>query len=306
MVTQLKLNQQFSSDQVQFVEGEQGFTKVLINNAFARCEIYLHGAHVTSFIPQGQDDLLWLSPAVMFVAGKSIRGGIPICWPWFGAHPSDSSKGAHGFARLVDWQVESVQTNDDGATELTFALNHSDATLALWPFKFALRYKVVVGEKLTVSLTTRNIDASELQLSEALHSYFAVADTNRSSLQGLDGVSYLDTVGGRTKRTQAGDITIDQEVDRIYFNTQDTCLLLDDEKRSTVRIAKSGSNSTIVWNPWIDKAHSMPDVSDSGYLNFICVETANAFDNLVTVAAGESHTVSQTIHQTIHQTSGLN
>ncbi|MFT4928323.1 MAG: glucose-6-phosphate 1-epimerase [Phenylobacterium sp.] len=290
-----QLNQQFSSPQVQFVEGEQGFIKAVISNTLATCEIYLHGANVTSFVPQGQEDVFWVSKDVMFKAGKSIRGGIPVCWPWFGPHYSDASKGPHGFARLVQWQVVSIDNTVDGATELVFGLSDNEATRALWPFKFDLQYKVRVAQQLTVTLTTNNRNDFDIQISEALHSYFAIGDINQTSLNGLDGVSYFDAMADRQIVTQADDITVDQEVDRVYFDTQDSCLLNDDNNQRTIRIGKSGSDSTIVWNPWIDKALSMPDVNDDGYQQFICVETGNALKNVVTIEAGQQHSISQII-----------
>lgn len=287
-----QLNQQFSSDQVQFVEGEQGFVKAVINNHFAQCEIYLHGAHVTSFVPQGQEDLFWLSKQAVFVEGKSIRGGIPICWPWFGGHWNDASKGAHGFARLMDWQVVDVETTDNGATELIFRLSDTDATFAIWPFKFMLQYRVRVAEQLSVSLTTTNINKFDFQISEALHSYFSLADIHQAVIQGLDGTSYVDALNDSLITPQSGDIEIDQEVDRVYINTQDTCVLVDQTRQRNVEVTKSGSDSTIVWNPWIDKAKRMPDVNDEGYQHFMCIETANALDNVVTIGPGEQHCVS--------------
>jgi glucose-6-phosphate 1-epimerase len=293
-----QLNQQFSSEQVQFVQGEPGFTKVLIDNQWAKCEIYLHGAHVTSFIPHGKEDLLWLSQDVAFVEGKSIRGGIPVCWPWFGAHASDPSKGAHGFVRLLDWQVSDVISNDDGQTQLIFSLRDNAKTQSLWPVKFALQYKVTIGQQLTVALTTTNLNAADIQISEALHSYFRLGDIAISYIEGLDGVNYIDTVNGRTVRSQIGDVVIDQEVDRVYYNTQEACMLVDEQNQRKIEVFKSGSNSTIVWNPWIDKASSMPDVNDEGYQHFVCVESGNVFDDRVTIAPGQQHTISQTIKLT--------
>ncbi len=280
---------------VQLLEGQNGLTKAVIDNEFARCEVYLHGAHVTSFTPKGGDDLLWLSKTAIFDRAKAIRGGIPLCWPWFGAHPTDSTKAAHGFARVSLWQVISVQTTELGATELILGLKASEKTRKLWPNEFELQYKITVAQMLSVELTTINIGKEPIQITEALHSYLALGDIVKARIRGLSGVCYSDKVDDSKVIEQVGDIVVKQEVDRVYMNTQDSCLLIDDVLMRTINISKLGSLDTVVWNPWAVKACSMADVHDNGHQTMVCIEAANVLDNVITIAAGERHTISQSI-----------
>ncbi|NQZ12037.1 MAG: D-hexose-6-phosphate mutarotase [Algicola sp.] len=284
-----------NTEQVQLVKGQNGLTKAVINNEFARCEVYLHGAQVTSFIPKGGDDLLWLSQTAIFAQSKAIRGGIPLCWPWFGAHPTDNTKAAHGFARVSAWQVVSAQTTEQGATELVLGLKASEQTLELWPYDFDLQYKITVAQTLSVALTTINTGKEPIQITEALHSYLALGDITKVRIQGLEGLSYSDKVNDSKVIEQAGDIVVEQEVDRVYMNTQDSCVLIDDVLKRTLKVSKSGSNDTVVWNPWVDKASSMVDVHDNGHLTMVCIEAANVLDNVITIEAGERHSICQTI-----------
>ncbi len=147
-----ELDGKFGIDGVlQFVE-KNGLTCISVTNQFANSEIYLHGAHVASYIPEGGEDILWMSGSSYFEAHRPIRGGIPVCWPWFGAHPSDDTKPSHGFARLANWDVIKTETLDDGSTQITLELVSSRQTLQLWPYEFELQNIITVGKKLEVTL----------------------------------------------------------------------------------------------------------------------------------------------------------
>jgi glucose-6-phosphate 1-epimerase len=290
-----RLNQQFKSEQVHFVKAGQGLIKAVIDNDFGHCEVYLQGAQVTSFVPKGEDEVLWLSEKAVFCEGKAIRGGIPLCWPWFGPHLTDNSNATHGFARISQWQVADVQTTKGAATVLTLSLSQSESSLALWPFNFELQYQITVADTLSVALTLTNTNDCDVQISEALHSYFLVGEIGQVAVEGLSDIDYLDKVDNGVRYKQMGDITVDREVDRVFVDTKQSCLLKDAEKRRTIEVSKSGSNSTILWNPWVDKARAMFDMNDDAYQSFICIESGNAIDNLVTVKVGEMHCISQTI-----------
>ena len=255
----------------------------MINNHSATAEIYLYGAHITSFKPKGEHDLLWLSEDVKFIVGKSIRGGVPLCWPWFGPHLSDSSKGPHGFARHLPWTLVSIESSSD-KTVVNFELTSDEQTLGLWNHHFKATVKITVSQSLTVEFTTENLGDTDMSISEALHTYFNIGSVDQVQIEGLDQVVYLDKVAGQEgEKVQAGDIDITSETDRVYINTNDTCLIKDSALNRTIEVSKTGGMSTVVWNPWIDKAASMPDVANDGYKTMVCVETANAFDNIVTV-----------------------
>ena len=254
-----------------------------------------HGGHVAEFAPVGFDDLLWLSSKSHFEPGKPIRGGIPICWPWFGAHPSDKSKPSHGFARIAKWTLDGIDETPDGGAKIAMSLSSDDATLALWPHEFKLVCEVVATNTLTVKLTTFNTGDEPLEITEALHSYFGVGDVAEIAVSRLDGARYIDTIDGNAERAQRGDIRFAAEVDRVYLDTTAECVISDPLKKRVIRVAKEGSASTVVWNPWISKAARMPDFGDNEYKDMVCVETTNAWEDARVVAPGESHTISAEI-----------
>lgn len=287
------LNQHFAiAGQLEFAADAGGLVVVRIANAHAQAAIALQGAHVMTFQPNGAQPVIWLSPAAKLVPGKSIRGGVPVCWPWFGAHATDSSFPAHGFARTVPWQVAASAALPDGSTRITFELPQSSIPSTQWPHACHVRNIVTVGRTLAVELVTENTGSTAFEIGEALHTYFAISDVDKVRITGLEGCAYLDKVGDWQRRTQAGDVTIASEVDRLYVNTETDCLIEDRGLQRRIRVAKSGSRSTVVWNPWIEKAAKMGDFGgDTGYRGMLCVESANAAENVVSVAPGATHTL---------------
>lgn len=291
-----ELNAQFAiTEHVCFSAGENGLAKMQINNALASAEIYLQGAHITAFQPKGQQDVLWLSPLAQFQAGKAIRGGVPVIWPWFGPHATDGSKPQHGFARTAEWQVVSTEALTDESTQLKLQLTDDASTRALWPYAFELSLMITVGAELKIDLTSRNTGKQTFVAGGALHSYFTVADVTEMFVEGLSSCEYIDQLDGNQSKQQSGDVRITQEVDRIYLNTEDTCVIHDAVLPRKIQIQKKGSRSTVVWNPWSEKARAMADFSDEGYQHMLCIETANAADDVVQLAPGEAHTLSQII-----------
>jgi len=289
------LNKNFSIDSIQhlnFKMGDGGIPLVEIENEFATAVISLQGAHVLSWVPKGEADVIWLSTDAKFALGKSVRGGVPICWPWFGAHESDTNFPAHGFARTVLWTVKQTQALENGETQILFQLDTSalDETLQeMWPQATLAVYKITIGQTLTLELVTTNKSDEPLTLGQALHTYFNVFDIEQTTLTGLEGKDYLDKTAGFERKVQAGSIVIKQEVDRIYLQTADN-VVIDDVKRK-IKIEKKGSLSTVVWNPWQEVANKMGDLGTEGYREMLCVESANAADDIMTIAAGESHTL---------------
>jgi D-hexose-6-phosphate mutarotase len=285
-----ELNQRFAiANHLQFNEIADGMTVAEVSNQFGRCTIALQGAHVTTWQPHGQAPVIWLSPLAKFIPTKSIRGGAPICWPWFGPHATDNKLSGHGYARTVPWAVLETQALPDGSTFLRFELIETEATRAQWPNASTVQLEVTVGQSLRLALVTKNTGSTAFVLGEALHTYFHISDVAQMTIRGLEGTDYLDKVGEPARRTQQAGIVIESEVDRVYVNTAADCLIEDKGLNRTIRIAKTGSHSTVVWNPWTEKANKMGDFGDHGYRGMVCVESANAFDNLVTVAAGKTH-----------------
>ncbi|MBL0037602.1 MAG: D-hexose-6-phosphate mutarotase [Nitrosomonadales bacterium] len=287
------LNQKFAiPGQLEFTEDVNGLIMARIANKQAQSTIALQGAHVMTFEPVGEKPVIWISPAAKLVRGKSIRGGVPICWPWFGAHATDSTFSAHGFARTVPWQVVASEALSDGGTRITFELPQSSIPSAQWPHACRVRNIVTVGKEMSVELVTENTGQAMFEIGEALHTYFAISDVDNICITGLEGCAYLDKVGDWQRRTQADAITIAAEVDRLYVDTNSDCLLDDSGHKRRIRIAKRGSLSTVVWNPWVEKAAKMGDFgSDTGYRGMVCVESANAAENIVKVAAGATHSL---------------
>lgn len=289
------LNSEFAIPGVLRAEsGPGGLTVLRVTNALAEATVALHGAHVLSYTPAGATDLLWLSRMSHFAPGQPIRGGIPICWPWFGAHPSESGFPNHGFARLLPWTLLAAEGEPDGPTHLVLELRDSDATRAWWPAAFSLTLALTVGAELRLELMMLNAGRSPVSITAALHTYFHVGDIGSTRVIGLDGCPYLDTVGGANRRhTQSGDVTFTREVDRIYQDASPAVTIEAPALNRRIHVAKAGSRSTVVWNPWIAKAARMPDFGDDEYRDMLCVETANARDDRVTLAPGASHVTAQ-------------
>jgi len=264
-------------------KGGLRYIELLCNGAEAH--VYLHGAHVLHYQPAGQAPVLWTSQKSYFEANKPIRGGIPVCWPWFGAHPSDTTRPAHGSVRLVEWKpVASSATAN--ATTLTLRCPDSREIQA------TVELTVVLADSLTVTLTTTNTGTSPMSFSEALHTYFAVSDIRTVSIIGLDGQQYIDAVPAeRVNRTQTGPITFTEETDRIYTNNASECTILDPGMKRRILVSKEGSRSTVVWNPWIAKAARLPDYGDDEYPEMVCVETANCGPNTLNLASGQTHAI---------------
>ncbi len=280
-------NQHALNGELRFTRAENGPTLAEIDNAFGKATIALEGGQILTWTPKGQQPVVWLSPDARYVAGKSLRGGVPVCWPWFGPNDQDASLPGHGFARNKPWQVVSSERLADGATRLAIQLVQDADTAKLWPHQAELRLIVTVGTALRIELATRNLGAEPFAITEALHTYFQVSDIGDVSVSGLEGCSYLDKVEGGSK-TQEGAVKISGEVDRVYMGTTAECVIHDSGYQRRIHIAKSGARSTVVWNPWEEKGAKFGDMGPDGYRRMLCVESANALENAVTVAPGET------------------
>lgn len=294
MTTAQQLNTRFGiSQQLSFREDTSRLVVAEISNAQASASLCLQGAHLMSWQPGSQAvPVIWLSRDAKLAAGKSIRGGAPVCWPWFGAHTSESGFPGHGFARTVSWRMVESGTEPNGATRLTLRLEASEKTRAQWSHDCRLDLTVIVGETLRMEMTTENIGAADFIIGEALHTYFQIGDIGAVRVQGLEGGEYWDKVGGSMLKKQTGAINFSGETDRVYINTAAECVIEDDKLKRRIHIAKSGSLSTVVWTPWTDKANKMGDMGQpDGWREMVCVESANAMENVVKIAAGTRHTM---------------
>jgi glucose-6-phosphate 1-epimerase len=289
------LNKRFAiANQLEFKEGPGGLTVAEVTNAHAAATIALQGGTIMTFQPHGQAPVLWLSKFAKFVPGKSIRGGNPVCWPWFGPHPTDTNMPTHGFARTIPWEVLRTEVLADGKTQISMKLVKNDTTKAQWPHPSEVQIIITTGPELRVELITRNTGETSFLIGDAFHTYFQVSDIRQVSIHGLEGCPFLDRLEQSKRKIQEGSVTISAETDRIYLSATADCLIEDLKLKRRIRIAKKGSRSTVVWNPWIEKATKMGDFGENGYLGMVCVETANAAEDVVRILPGGEHRLQAT------------
>ncbi len=293
------LNNTFGvKNQLTFTEGANGIVIADLSSSFSTCKISLYGAHVLSFIPEGGADLLMVSEKSFFGKGQPIRGGIPVCFPWFGVHSSNSELPNHGFARLLNWEVIASNKCNDGAISLKLGLSSNEKTFELWPFTFYTELEVIVGKQLELKWVIKNNGDSAFDISHALHSYFAVKDVADIRVEGLEGTSFIDsTKGGELKNGEGFPVIINMEVNRIYLDTNSECKVVDKKQNTTIRIKKTGSNSTIVWNPWAENCKKISDFGDDEYKQFVCVESGNVKKNSLMLKPGQLHLTTLMIYQ---------
>lgn len=257
------------------------------------------GAQVLSYRQGDQPPLIWLSEQAAYAPGQSVRGGIPICWPWFGAlernpqavqalHNSPSSAPAHGGVRGLDWQLLGIDNQDD-AVVIQFALDTRQQPLPDWPHEAQLNLRVRLDDRLHLSLCTDNPGNQPLPFSQALHSYFAVSDIRQVHVEGLAGCRYVETLEGWQQREQLGDLRFTGETDRIYLDTPPTLSIVDPLWQRRLHLHSSGSHSAVLWNPWIDKAKRLSQFADDAWTGMLCIEHANVLDDMLILAPGEQH-----------------
>lgn len=290
-----ELNKKYSFENefcsLKFKVGVGNIPVVEIKNKQSSAVISLQGAHLLSW-EIGFDNVIWLSEDAVFQKKKSIRGGIPVCWPWFGAHESNADFPAHGFARTEMWEVVDTKNISDAESQITFKLSTnqlSESVQNMWPQDTVLEYRITVSEKLTLELVTINNSKENITIGQALHTYFDIGDINNTTVHGLEGKTYLDKTDGFKEKIQNGDVKINSEVDRVYLDTADD-LVIDNRQRKII-LKKEGSCSTIVWNPWKEVAEKMGDLGENGYLQMLCVESANTENDVVTIKPNSGYTL---------------
>ncbi len=278
------------------IEGELGFAQLendlifaTVSNKYADADICLYGAHVTSFRPHNTMDILWLSPLSSFQEGSPIRGGIPVCFPWFGLHKSDAGKPQHGFGRLLYWEVVETASLPNGETSIRLQLASSDETKTYWPHDFCADMTIQVGRKLKVSLKVVNTSSAAFEYSCALHSYFSVSSIGSIAISGLQNTRYHNQLQPGEFIQETPGLLIEQAETRHYYDTEAPVVINDNAFRRNIRIEKSGSRVTTVWNPGEETCARISDLPDQAYQVFVCVETVNAFNDTITLAPEEAH-----------------
>jgi glucose-6-phosphate 1-epimerase len=294
-----QLAQQYHNiSQVSFTQNKNNIIFLHIHNQYAKATISLYGAQVLSYIPHGQQDALWMSSNTAIEPGKAIRGGIPLCFPWFGPHASDNTKAQHGFARLNDWQVKAINQLPNQQTSIQLTLQHNYATMAIWPYQFTAQISINVGTSITVSLKVTNKSIKAYTYSNALHSYFLISNIQKISVAGLAQTAYYNGFE-KIKHIQAQQLLqfTQQEENRRYIHHTNTCTIIDSLLNRKITIQKSGSKVTVVWNPGTTNAATIKDINPNGHINFVCIEPTNAYNevDLITLLPNQSHTISTTI-----------
>ena len=290
-MTAAELDRQFGiANTIRFEDSPGGLVRAVVSTTLADADLYLQGAHVAHWTPAGQRPVLFTSSKSLFAPGKAIRGGVPIIFPWFGAREGGKPGPAHGFARSMPWVVEGSRLLDDGSAEITLGLSANQATRELGYDGFHVRFRAAFGTVLRMELEVWNRGVEPLRFEEALHTYFSIADIHQASVSGLEGTALIDKTDKFTRKVQSVEpVRAAKETDQVHLNTTATCVLDDAVWKRRIVIEKTGSNSTVVWNPWVEKTAGMADMEPDEWQRMICVETANAADNAVTLAPGETH-----------------
>ena len=288
-----ELNDNFAIPDRLTFEEHAGLTRAQVHLSTADATVYLHGAHVTHWQPAGHAPVLFLSDCSDFAPGRAIRGGVPICFPWFGARSDGQTGPSHGFARIEEWEFAfaALMPGEHGEElRLTFTLAPSDLSRSLGSDNFRVAYEVIVGASLTLRLTVANLGSSPLRFEEALHAYFHVGDIRKISLTGLEDATYLDkTEGMKEKSAPDTPLQFTAETDRVFPENVTPVTIHDPIFNRNITIDKSNSATTVVWNPWRELAVKLPDLPDDAWPHFVCVETANTAQDAIVLEPGESH-----------------
>ncbi|MEK7412657.1 MAG: D-hexose-6-phosphate mutarotase [Planctomycetota bacterium] len=285
--------QRFASPGVLTIDtGCGGMPRVSVATALGRLEVYLHGGHVTAWQPAGHAPVLWMSSQSLFKAGKPIRGGIPLCWPWFGA-AAEADKPAHGTIRNQDWELSSARIDDAGVAHVELFLRSNADTKRMFAHDFEVRLLIQAGRRLDVALVGTNTGSTSFTVGEALHTYLTIGDIRRTHITGLADAVGLNKCSD-AQVSQPNPLTFSAETDSVYASAG-PIHIHDPVLGRVLRIGKSGSNSTVVWNPWIAKSKKMPDYGDHEWPGMVCVEAANAGEAAYQLAPGESHRIATTI-----------
>lgn len=273
--------------QLKFIQGGGGLPFIEVTTANSSALISVYAGQVLSFRPAGEvDDLMFLSEKAYYQTGKAIKGGAPVCWPWFGADPQGLGRPAHGFVRNRMWNVVATEITVSGSIRVILGLEDTPETIEIWPQSFTLMLEITVGRSLNLELVTRNTGAQLFPVTQAFHTYFKVGDISQVSVSGLEDTDYIDKVDNSALKKQIGPVVINEEVDRIYLGVRDELVINDIALNRRIRIRSGGSKTAVVWNPWAKISADMADLQDNDYRNLLCAETTNAATDVVEVSPG--------------------
>ncbi|MND52893.1 putative glucose-6-phosphate 1-epimerase [compost metagenome] len=276
-----------------------------IRHGQAELLVAQQGAHILSYQLAGQPPLIWLNDEAVFKTGKSIRAGVPVCWPWFGVFDrnpqsvqamrvSNEAPSAHGFVRAMDWELGGIEAEGE-SLKVEFLLPYPDGGFPGWPHQVDLKLSIRLDEQLHIHLTSHNRGAETVSISQALHSYFAVSDVREVHVEGVGGLKYIETLDNWKAVTQTGDLRFTGETDRIYLDAPPLLSIVDPAWERRIELTSMGSRTAVIWNPWIDRAAAFSDMADDGWQRMLCIETANVMGDVVNLAPGASHTLGVSI-----------
>jgi len=282
------LNASFGQgDALHFVSGPGNLPQAVLRAHGAEVRVMLQGAQIIHYQPAGQQPVIWLSDEIKYLPGKSVRGGVPVCWPWFGAGAEGCP--AHGFARNLDWRVARAGI-ENGEVSLLLELLPSEATRKLWPHDFRLALEVRLGDGLRMTLDTEHRGSEPCEITEGLHTYLRVGDITQARILGLADTPFLDKTRDMLRDVQHEQaLQLAGETDRVYLDTLAEVIVEDPVLGRRLHVRKDGSRSTVVWNPWEEKAGAFPDMRADEYRQMLCVETTNAAEDRVLLAPGGTH-----------------
>ncbi|MFI3137677.1 MAG: D-hexose-6-phosphate mutarotase [Methylococcaceae bacterium] len=289
-----QLNSDFGRpSQLEFIEGGGGFPFISITNHQAKALISIYAGQVLSFQPVNEaEDLLFLSPQAVYAESKAIRGGIPVCWPWFGPDPKGLQRPNHGFVRNNYWLVVATETLSDDETKVTLMFKESSKKERTWQKPFTLTLEITVGATLNLKLTTHNTGDNVFSITQAFHSYLRVGHIKHVQILGLEGCDYFDKLDQGIQKSQDGVVTVTEEVDRIYTDVENTLLIVDSALKRRIQITSTSNKTAVVWNPWLKTSKKMADLGNTDYKHFICVEAGNIAFDLIQILPGDQYSLS--------------
>jgi glucose-6-phosphate 1-epimerase len=286
-----ELNARFAlpGGELKFISGQGGLPCAEIRSAACTGRIYLQGAHVAAWEPAGDAPVIFMSSKSDFIEGKAFRGGVPVCFPWFAAKADDPAAPFHGIVRTVQWDVVSTQLLP-GAEVSVVMKTHSDAaTRKFFPHDFEIENHVTFGKQLRMELAVINSGDAPMSFSDVQHNYFMVGAVDQAAVGGLDGVEYVDKVDSGQRKKQTGEISFDNQVDRVYLNTRSPLTITDRSLKRKILVEKQGSSATVVWNPGQQRARTIADLGADDWPHMLCVEAANLMGGDITLPPGETH-----------------
>ncbi|MGL4615628.1 MAG: D-hexose-6-phosphate mutarotase [Shewanella sp.] len=263
-----------------------GLDYVEINTALCQARIFLQGAQIDHFQPTGKPPLLWVSEADDYQPGNGIRGGVPVCWPWFGMS-TEAGFPQHGFARTRIWNLSSVAMRNQWV-DLRFDLKISEADKHYWPHNTEVSVLFSLGDTLSISLVNTNLGKQSVSLTQALHSYFPIEDIHQVTASGFSGAKYIEFAKGPYSQT-TDEVQFDRETDRVYTELGPVQLL--HTPQGIIEVSRENSRSAVLWNPWIEKSKRLARFNDNDYLTMLCLEAANVLEDKLELAPGETHSL---------------